>query len=381
MIRLGLRFALAATVGSAIFFGAGCQQLNVKDQIKNTVLPQEAKSPWITSFGDRSVTVTWAEPSDPDMGAVEIIATPTFAAGVAPIQAVVGAGTQTVTLSLPTNNAPYTISVYMVDKGGNVSKIGVSTKTGYSPHYYLDSTGIATYGSFPPSTGSFPQLNTFASQLPIKTVTHFSGIGAGVYAGYDTYTYDSATGLPSSITTYSAAGAPTSRHDISYATGGINRILDLHYTYSGLGPALDAYVNTFYDSNGHTTRTECYRNVPPPFSLTFASTYSLDASGTITGWVTSDGTGTVTGKFTHAELGTREQWSKADPSGMIVQGGLIECDFDSAGRPSAFIGFNTNDMSVASRTLNQYDANGNLLKVTYIGSVPLQQLGFDVFAY
>jgi hypothetical protein len=366
-----LRFVAAGMFGSVLFFLAGCQPLALRELINKDLLPPNVTDPWVTSFGDRALTLSWAEPSDSDMGAVEIIATPTRATGVALLQAVIAAGTQGATLNLPTNNAGYTITTYMVDKAGHVADAGVSTKNSHSLHYTLDQAGH--------TNGSFPAANPFASQVPIKTVTHFQGVGAGLYRGYDSYTYDSVTGLPSLIISYDSAGTKTTKHEIHYATGSVNRVLDILSTSTGADWTITGWVNTYYDSSGRVTNTELYGGVMK--QVQYASTYSRNASGELTGWVTTDGAGNVTQTVTYHDQGTREQWVICDSSGAIVSAGLVEDDYDLAGRSSLLVKYNTSNMSIASKLQFQYDANGNLLKTIEYGGTPLQQEEYDVYSY
>lgn len=359
-------FIIPLILGISSFLVFGCP-LTLKDQINKAILPPNAQNPWITSYGDRSVTLSWAEPSNSDMAAVEVVAYPVRATGVTPVQAVVGNGTLGTTLTLPGNNVGYKITVYMVDKAGHVADTGASTKNSYSPHYLVDSA-------------SRPFLeNSVASQHPISTVTHFTGSGVGTYNGYDSYTYDATTGLPSVIITYNSAGTPLSKWEIHYATGGISRVLDLLYSYYGTGWLLTTWVNTYYDSSGRVSKTELYGGSSR--QLQYTSTYNRSSSGDLTGWVTSDGAGLVYQKVAYTDQGTREQWAVCDANGVLLPTGLAENDYDSAGRKSVFTQFNKKDMSVSYQENNLYDSNGNLLKVTFIAGTPLQQTNYDVYSY
>jgi hypothetical protein len=376
MMMKGRYLAAAGMVGAIALALSSCQQLAFKEQIKGLVAPVNPTSPWITSYGDRSVTLTWAEPSDADMGAVEIIATPKYGSGATPLQAVIAPGTQGATLNLPTNNARYTIGVFMVDKGGNVSNSGTSTTTGQTFHSLLD-PGATVQG------GDLSVLNTFASQLPTKTVTHFDGTGGGAFTSTDAYTYDSTTGLPSEVITYDSKGAPQLKHDISYSSGGVNRVLDVLYTYSGTGWTLLGYANTFYDSSGRVVKTESFGNNygNSLLHLVFTSTYNYDTDGTLTGWVTHDELGNVSANTTYLDLGTKEQWARADANGVVQPGGLIEADYDPAGRPTQLIEYNSSDMSIAFKLTYDYDENGNTQKMTMYGGNPLLQQGYLIYSY
>jgi hypothetical protein len=373
--RRGVRARFAVNAGliaaSAILLCC-CQPLALRTTIEAEVLPPEATDPWLTRFGDRSLTLTWAEPALKDMAAVQIMTAPLRSTSVTPVQAVLASGAQTATIGLPTNNAPYTITVYMVDKAGHVSASGVSTRNSLSFHHLFDQAGPGAFGSHPP-------VNSFTSQTPIATVKHFTGMGAGIFQGHDEYAYDDATGLPKSITSYDAPGNRTTMHTFQYAAGSIERVLDVLWTYNGQYWAITRYVNTCYDASGRITNTELYSGTIT--QVQYASTYSLDSSGVISGWVTKDASGAVTRRVSYHDQVAAEQWVICDPSGAIMTGGLVNATYDDAGRMTALTHYDTFNMKVLSKVELAYDSIGNLLKTTTFGGSPLVQEEYDVYAY
>jgi hypothetical protein len=291
-------FAPAGLLAAVALSATGCQQLSLKTLIASVILPASPTAPWVTSVGDRSVTLSWNEPTDSDVGAVQIVYQEKHAASSTPSQVVVAAGKDGATVALPNNNTAYLLTINMVDKAGHISGKGAIVN------------------------------DQFTAQLPIKTVSHFTGLGVGSFSGSDAYTYDSTSGMPATVVTYDALGNPVSKHDMQYGPGSVNKVLDLHSSYVGTAWVLGSYENTYFDSTGKVTKKEYYGG--PPMQLLSTDTYSWDSTNDLTGWVSTNATGTKTGQTNYFVLPVQEQWAICDASGVLKEMG--QNDYDASGR-------------------------------------------------